>query len=209
MSGSWFFNQDRFLTEAEIKRLKRIVTRQKEQALKTGRRAPVIDWLLICVAMETGLRVQEIADLCCGDIEAKGDRMAVVVRNGKGGKPRLVTVRKEFIALAAEYLAWKRSKGEPTSKDDPLFSTNGRRMSKRALQKSYRRSIERAGIMQPPGVGIHSIRHTYASFLLKASKFNLRLVQRQLGHASMRTTEVYAHVFDPDMRKAVEKLYQS
>lgn len=208
MSGSWFFNQDRFLSEAEIKRLRRTANRLKDQALKTDKRAPVIDWFLICVAMETGLRVQEIADLCCGDIEAKGDRMAVMVRNGKGGKPRLVTVRREFIENSLLYLAWKRKHCEQTGKDDPLFSAGARRMGKRALQKSYRRSIDRAGIKQPPGVGIHSIRHTYASFLLKASKFNLRLVQRQLGHSSMRTTEVYAHVFDPDMRKAVSKLYE-
>ena len=78
---------------------------------------------------------------------------------------------------------------------------------KRALQKSYKRSLERAGIKQAKGVGIHSLRHTYASFLLKASKFNLRLVQRQLGHESVKTTEIYAHVFDVDMEKALGRLY--
>ena len=80
-------------------------------------------------------------------------------------------------------------------------------MTKRALQKSYKRSLAKAGITQSRGVGIHSLRHTYASFLLKASKFNLRLVQRQMGHASSKTTEVYAHVFDQDMEKALERLY--
>ena len=46
-----------------------------------------------------------------------------------------------------------------------------------------------------------------ANPLLKASKFNLRLIQRQLGHESSKTTEVYAHVFDQDMEKALGRLY--
>ena len=81
-------------------------------------------------------------------------------------------------------------------------------MGKRALQKSYQRSMDRAGITQPHGVGIHSLRHTYASFLYKASKGNLRLVQRQLGHASIKTTEIYAHLFDQEIQKAVSRLYE-
>ena len=42
---------------------------------------------------------------------------------------------------------------------------------------------------------------------VKASGYNLRLVQKQLGHSSIRTTEVYADVMEPDTQKALEKLY--
>lgn len=175
--------------------------------MRNGKKPAVKDWFLICVATETGLRVQEIADLSCGDIHSDGEWRVVAVRNGKGGKPRLVSVRKEFIADFRSFLAWKHRQGESIEKNASLFVTRGRRMTKRALQKAYDRTLARVGISQPLGVGIHSLRHTYASFLLKASRFNLRLVQKQLGHASVRTTEAYTHVFDPDMREAVKRLY--
>ena len=53
---------------------------------------------------------------------------------------------------------------------------------------------------------IHSLRHTYAVRLYKASSYNLRLVQKQLGHRSVSTTQVYADVLDVDVDQALENL---
>jgi len=203
----WLLDTNKFLTEVELHRLIRITEREKDKAINTSRRIAVKDWFLVNVAIETGLRVQEITDLSCGDFQMNNGRSTVLVRNGKGGKKRLVHIRDEFCNKVKEYFDWKRNHNESVELDAPLFCVNGRRITKRALQKSYKRSLEKAGISQAKGVGIHSLRHTYASFLLKASRFNLRLVQRQLGHESSKTTEVYAHVFDQDMEKALGRLY--
>jgi len=203
----WLLDTNKFLTEVELRRLIRITSKEKDRALRTARKTPVKDWFLVCVAVETGLRVQEIADLSCGDFQINRSNSAVLVRNGKGGKKRLVHIRDAFCEQVLGFFEWKRSQRESVEPDAPLFCVNRRRMTKRALQKSYKRSLAKAGITQSRGVGIHSLRHTYASFLLKASKFNLRLVQRQMGHASSKTTEVYAHVFDQDMEKALGRLY--
>jgi integrase/recombinase XerD len=53
---------------------------------------------------------------------------------------------------------------------------------------------------------IHSLRHTYATNLYKASEYNLRLVQKQLGHSSITTTSVYSDVISKDLDAALEKL---
>lgn len=203
----WLLDTNKFLAEAELQRLIRITEKEKDKALNAGRKTPVKDWFLVCVAIETGLRVQEIADLSCGDFQFNGGHSTVLVRNGKGGKKRLVHIRDEFCDMAQYFFDWKRQQRESTEQNEPVFCVNGRCMTKRALQKSYKRSLAKAGVIQAKGVGIHSLRHTYASFLLKASKFNLRLVQQQLGHESSKTTEVYAHVFDQDMEKALGRLY--
>lgn len=203
----WVLDINRFLTDAERRRLIMITEKIKNNALKLDRKTPVKDWFLVCVALETGLRVQEMADLSCGDFYVDGNHGGVLVRNGKGGKKRLVHVRDEFCNKMQEYFEWKRKQNDSIKSDAPLFSVKGRRMTKRALQKSYKRSLERAGIIQPKGVGIHSLRHTYASFFLRASNFKVPLVQRQLGHASMKITETYLHVFDQDMEKALGRLY--
>ena len=205
--SGWLLDQSRFLDSAELHRLRKITQKEKNNALEKDNRVPVKDWFLVCIATETGLRVKEISDLSCGDLHIDGNRSSVLVRNGKGGKKRIVRIRKDFRDQAIEFLKWKQGQGENIESDATLFCVNSKRMSKRAMQRSYERSLEKAGIKQAKGVGIHSLRHTYASFLLKASKFNLRLVQRQLGHESVKTTEIYAHVFDQDMEKALGRLY--
>ena len=53
---------------------------------------------------------------------------------------------------------------------------------------------------------IHSLRHTYAVRLYKASGYNLRLVQKHLGHSSVTTTQVYADVLDADVDQALANL---
>ena len=42
-----------------------------------------------------------------------------------------------------------------------------------------------------------------------AGSFNLRLVQRQLGHSSSKVTEVYANLFQADVERSVERLYRT
>jgi integrase/recombinase XerD len=203
----WLLDHRRVLTQSQLRRLTRSCITHKDNARFTSSAAPVRDWFIVKLASETGLRLMEIQALNCGDLITSGDSKAVLVRHGKGDKKRLVRISSSLARCIDEFLAWKVDQEEPVQANDPLLSIKGRRLSKRAIQKSFRRSMDRAGISQPRGVGIHSLRHTYATYLLKASNNNLRLVQQQLGHASIRTTEVYTHVFDSDVKKAVEKLY--
>ncbi len=79
-------------------------------------------------------------------------------------------------------------------------------MTPSAIQKVFKRYAKRAGL--PPRYSIHSLRHTYATILYKASGYNLRLVQQQLGHSSPNTTAVYASVVNADLEEAVERMAQ-
>lgn len=192
------------LTQPELRKLRRVTGQGKDEAMKTGKRTAVVDWFLICLGLETGLRVQEMTDLKYKDFHTAEGRKSIRVRRGKGGKPRTVYIREAFVENIKEFLSWKNEHGESVEPEASVFSIAGRKMSKRALQKSYDRSKEKAGIKQPDKIGIHSLRHTYATYLLAATG-NLRFVQRQLGHASIKTTEIYSHILDA--MKLVEKLY--
>ena len=203
----WILDENQFHSDCELRRLRRTTKRKKDKALMSNTKTAVKDWFLICIGTETGLRVQEIADLSCGDLRIHSGRSSLVVQNGKGGKKRIVLFREKFKQDVMEFLAWKQEQGDSIEKDASLFTVKGRRMTKRALQKSYARSLEEAGVTQDEGIGIHSLRHTYATFLLKASKGNIAFVQRQLGHADRRTTEIYTHLLGPDVHRALGKLY--
>ena len=78
-------------------------------------------------------------------------------------------------------------------------------MTVRALQKMFERVAAAAGLEQ---FSVHSLRHTYTTHLLRASGWNLRLVQRQLGHSSVAVTEAYLGVCDPDTHAALQALYR-
>ena len=78
-------------------------------------------------------------------------------------------------------------------------------MTTRAIQKAFKRCAKQAGL--PGHYSIHCLRHTYACLLLQASNWNIRLVQKQLGHSKITTTQVYADVMLPEIKRALDKLY--
>jgi site-specific recombinase XerD len=176
-------------------------------AKKIGRKIPVRDWLIIHLALTTGLRVQEIAHLNCGDILLADGHSSVIVRQGKGGKRRLVRFNGELKKHLTDYLEWKQVNKEGIKPEDPLIksSITGGHLNKRSVQRTFERTSRLAKI--DGRHCFHHLRHTYASYLYRASNYNLRLVQKQLGHANIRTTQVYADVFDEDLNQALEKLY--
>ena len=151
----------------------------------------------------------EIAALRCGDLCFDGMAACLLVRAGKGGKRRTVFINSVFAKCCRRFLRWKRRTGEPISADSPLIRSRetGGHMTRRALQSAFKRCARKAGLARH--YSIHCLRHTYACFLLKASNWNLRLVQKQLGHARISTTQVYADVMVPDIRDALERLGES
>lgn len=196
----WFLDEQRFFTRAQQRAVRGAAKKRR------GGRARWLEWFLVELAFETGLRVGEMAQLVHGDLRTDLKRPYVFVRKGKGGKSRQVLVRKAFVEVCREFVAWKQAHDETSDENAPVFlsKVTGKAMTKRALQDAFGRVCQ-AGNVQ--GHSIHDARHTYASELYRASGGNLRLVQKQLGHARITTTQVYADVFDEDATRAVEKLY--
>lgn len=185
------------------------VSRHRAQVGKMqGKKVVIRDYFIIHLALTTGLRVMEIAALNCGDILLDSKPCIAVVRKGKGNKKRLVFFTGSFRLHCLEYLKWKQAIGESTNENDPLIvsSNTGGHMTTRAIQKVFKRCARTTGLNAC--YAIHCLRHTYACFLLKASDWNLRLVQKQLGHASISTTQVYADVMMPDIEKALDRLFE-
>jgi site-specific recombinase XerD len=205
---NWVLEPWKFLSEEEAKTLLATAKRYASLAIAENRKTPVRDYLIVDIGLSTGLRVMEIAQLNCGDVFMREGTLSLLVRCGKGGKRRLVRFGESLAGHLAAYMVWKKSSGEPAESRDPLLMSTVTRqhMTTRAIQLAFKRSAARAGL--PDHYSIHCLRHTYACQLYKASGYNLRLVQKQLGHSSIRTTEVYADVMEPDTEAALARLYQ-
>ena len=65
------------------------------------------------------------------------------------------------------------------------------------LQKAVKIAVDRAGITKR--VGTHTFRHSFATHLLEDG-VNIRVVQELMGHADVKTTEIYTHVMEKDIQ---------
>lgn len=201
---NWVLAPSKYLSQTEANKLLTAVRRRADSAVKRQKVA-TRDYFIIHLGLATGLRVMEMAALECGDLLLEDQVPSLLVKKGKGGKKRRVFFNKALKKHCEEYLYWKREEGESIASEKPLLlsTSTGGFMTRRALQKAFKRSAKLAGL--PPSYSIHCLRHTYACLLLKASKWNMRLVQKQLGHSRITTTQVYADVMIDEIEQALNK----
>ena len=149
----------------------------------------------------TGLRRSELCALDWRDLELAGRKPSLLVRNGKGGKPR----RQPLPAGLPRELRVLREarKPEPT---DPIFcGLAGGRLQETILADIIRRAAKRAGIEKH--VTAHTLRHTAATWL-RQEVGDTRLVAEYLGHADLSTVARYAHVARDELFDAAGRLEQ-
>jgi site-specific recombinase XerD len=88
--------------------------------------------------------------------------------------------------------------------DDYLFEGQyGGAYSVRSIQAVFKQALKRAGVNRP--VGIHSLRHSYATHLLEYGT-DIALIQKLLGHNDIKTTLIYTAVSKKDLAKVVSPL---
>ncbi len=196
-----------FLAPDEVAALKDHCRRRAENGSVDGRERPVRDWAILHVALDSGLRVSEICALRVRDVILDRQHASLIVRSGKGDKKRGVRVGSALRNHLAQFIGYKERLGESTASHAPLFvSSRGGALTRTAVYRIFRANAGAVGL--PQRFSIHSCRHTYASMLYRASKYNLRLVQKQLGHRSVQTTQIYADVLSEDAAIAVDNLPQ-
>jgi len=200
--ANWIITPDKFLSDEEVNKLVRTCSNAAELAANKDQWIAVRDWMIIDLALNTGLRVQELCDLKVGDLHIEYGESALTVQSGKGGKKRLVKFGKKTKAHLKKYLSERR-----TESDYVFYSSRGEELTRSAVQKIFKKWAGKAGLSD--SYSIHSLRHTHATRLYKASGNNLRMVQKQLGHASIQTTTVYSDVADEDVEKALENMEES
>jgi site-specific recombinase XerD len=137
--------------------------------------------LKLCYGM--GLRVSEIVQLKITDIDSKN--MQVFIERAKGKKDRYANLPESILAqLRTYFVAYKPKKY--------LFEGQyGDQYSIRSAQKVFSDALQKAKINKK--VGIHGLRHSFATHLLEAGT-DISFIQQLLGHNDLKTTLRYTHV---------------
>ncbi len=152
------------------------------------------DRAILVVLMYQGLRRAELLGLQLGDVDLEA--MTLLVRRGKGGTSRLLPLAGRAAQAVADWLEMR-----PDCPHSALFVTRGSHpMSVKDIQRMFRRTVTRTGLRE--GVTLHTLRHTFATMLLREG-VDVRTLQRLLGHASIETTALYLHVDTEDLRGAI------
>jgi len=150
---------------------------------------PLRDRAVLAVLYATGCRASEVANLRLPELRL-GERFCRC--RGKGNKERIVNLNPVAVAALEAYLAHERSDMVRGRDQDALFVTRtGRGLTRIMIWKLVKKYAGRAGCADK--VSPHTLRHSFATHML-AGGAEIRALQEMLGHASIRTTQIYTQV---------------
>jgi site-specific recombinase XerD len=161
------------LSEAELGKLFTALRNKKHKAM-------------LFTIYSAGLRVSELVNLKIADIDSA--RMQIFIRQSKGKKDRYVNLSPVLLDILRAYVKDYRPKPKHY-----LFESeqSGRAYPVRTVQQIFSNAKHTAGISKE--VGIHSLRHSFATHLLEKGT-DIKYIKDLLGHFNIKTTERYLHV---------------
>lgn len=163
----------KLLNETELRRLFNALANKKHKAM-------------LFTAYSAGLRVSEVVNLKIADIDT--ERMQIFIERAKGKKDRYVNLSPILLDILRNY--HKEYKPKPKVylfESEQTFSA----YPTRTIQQIFSNAKSKAGIKKE--VGIHSLRHSFATHLLDKGT-DIKFIKDLLGHFNIKTTERYLHV---------------
>jgi site-specific recombinase XerD len=150
-----------------------------------GALEPLRSRMVVMTAYGAGVRIAEGCSLHVEDIDSK--RMLIHVRKGKGNKDRYVMLPERLLQGLRAYWLLERPQG------GFLFpgQTPGTHIAHETVREALRAAVIKCDLHKR--VTPHVLRHCFATHMLETGT-DLRIVQALLGHASIRTTSLYAKV---------------
>ncbi|MGB5880002.1 MAG: site-specific tyrosine recombinase XerC [Thermoanaerobaculia bacterium] len=149
------------------------------------------DRAIVETLYSTGMRRMELVNLDLYDFDR--ERGWVTIRQGKGGKDRVVPIGERALRWVVKYLEEARPELVLHADEWAVFVSNrGVRFNPSSLTNLVRRLIEASGVRKRWG-SCHLFRHTMATLMLENGA-DIRTIQEILGHANLETTQIYTKV---------------
>jgi integrase len=155
--------------------------------------------ILVC-ALATGMRYSEILTLTWQNVDMEKKLITIRPESSKSGKQRVIPVNEQL------YGEFVRLKSLSSGGSQRVFlyedSGTGEMRPVKTVARSFKAACRRAGI---ENMRFHDLRHTVGTRLIGRGVDAIS-VKNILGHANLKTTEIYLHASMPQLQAAVEKL---
>lgn len=179
-----------FFTMEEFNLMSALVNTGNQEGLRNR----AILELLFC----SGLRLEEITSLN-RDIDIELGEFSV---KGKFGKIRTIYINDRAKYWLNEYLATRLDNFPAlftfVRRRNDWTQLNQGRIGKRTIHELVKKYARLAGLRED--ISPHSFRHSFATHLIKTGA-DLRAVQMLLGHSDLRSTQIYTHYINPELKK--------
>ena len=156
------------------------------------------DYCILTLFLNCGMRLSELVGINIPDIDRELESLKVT---GKGAKERIVYLNDACKLALSDYLLVRP---QSTDTSQPLFiSRLNKRISVKTVQWLVKKYLGEAGLKNK-NYSTHKLRHTAATLMYQSGKVDVRVLKDILGHEQLKTTQIYTHVSNPDMEKAMQ-----
>ena len=158
------------------------------------------DYCIVTLFLNCGMRLSELCGINLSDIDSGITSMRVV---GKGNKERMIYLNDACREAIKKYLPVRAADPEIRDKDALFLSSRHTRISNKTVQWVVYKYLDEAGLGNK-GYSAHKLRHTAATLMYRTGNVDVRVLKDILGHEQLNTTQIYTHVSDEGMRRAVD-----
>ncbi|NHI77375.1 tyrosine recombinase XerS [Lactococcus petauri] len=197
LEGKLFLGEDtsNFIDYIENNFQHSLSNKQKRCFEKTKKR----DLAIISLFLASGIRISELVNIKVNDIDLDE---AVVQITRKNNKEDSVPIAKFALPYLMEY---EKKRNTLHSDDDYLFMSLYQGHYSRITEAAVYCLVTKYSEAFKVKVSPHTLRHTLATRLYSKTKSQV-LVSQQLGHSTSKATDLYTHIVDKDLKKALDNL---
>ncbi len=160
------------------------------------------DYCIVTLFLNCGMRLSELVGISLPDVDPELRSLRVL---GKGNKERIIYLNDACRLALSEYLKVRLSEAYRKSRDKALFfSARMQRMSVKTVQAMVYKYLEAAGLGARK-LSVHKLRHTAATLMYQSGEVDIRVLKDILGHEQLNTTQIYTHVSNDAIEKAMSE----
>ena len=160
----------------------------------------VRDFAIVTLFLNCGMRLSELTGINLTDIDRDMRSLRVI---GKGNKERVIYLNDACRDAIVDYLNERKREDVSAISTKALFlSRRGDRISNKTVQWMVGKYLDAAGL-GGRGLSVHKLRHTAATLMYQSGEVDVRVLKDILGHAQLNTTQIYTHVSNESMERAV------
>ncbi len=149
--------------------------------------------LIMMFLYYAGLRLEEVRNITWNDIDI--DRKIIHLKKTKGGAQRIIFLHEKLISGIKIF---------DKEKNGMIFRTQqNSKYTARTIQQIVKIAAKKATVMK--NVTPHTLRHSFATHLLEAGT-DIRYIQKLLGHKDLKTTQIYTHVANSNIKNLAQLL---